>query len=1402
MNTPKNYIAKESENSYEDCFYDCYFKKGILLFVLSFIAFSSIAQNQLSSVRFKHYSLEHGLSQTSVLCGLQDSEGYMWFGTRDGLNRFDGYEFEVFVHQGEDPKSISHNWIRCIYEDSKGFLWLGTDNGLNKYSKEAETFIAFQHDQSLPYSISGNLIRDIIEDKSGNLWVATSEGLNKLDKERKNFVRFLHDSLIVQSISHNNLRSLMEDSQGNIWVVTKVGIDVLNVDTEVFTHYDIPYRIEEYFNVSCLFEDDRGRIWYGDDNGLYIFDNISNVFRPYYLNEDDEKPLIESSTRDIYEDNLGRLWIGTYNGIYIVDIEGKSLEHINYDHQNPQGLSQNSIYSITSDSRGDLWIGTYSGALNYFNHSFDVFEHYAPGSTSKHLSYRVVSEIIEDDESNLWIGTEGGGVNYFDRATKTFQYLKHDPNDPNSLSYNNVKSLLLDRHSNLWVGTHDGGVNSLNIKTNKITRYLSDPKNENSLSNNRVIALLEGSEDKIWMGTFGNGIDIFDPFSETFQHLSSKLPEVGEFIYHLGFDAEGRVLVGSEKGLTRIHELTYELLPFDEKGKTFNVIPDRNVLSFYEQNQDSIWIGTEGAGLFLYERNIDRISNFDLEDGLPNNVVYGILEDEHGNLWVSTINGLGRFNLASNSFKTFNLHDGLQSNEFNYRAYLKDREGALIFGGVNGFNVFNPELVKDNEFVPPVIITQLLINNQRNSIQDFIKSEKGANNSIELAYDQSDLGFEFVALSFSQPQKNEYAYRLEGYDEEWVNIGNRRSVSYTNLPFGDYTFHLKASNSDGVWNEEGQSIDISIMPPPWRTWYAYLGYAILTVLMSLLLYRLIKVRNLEMQELKRARMEKEKIEELNQMKLEFFTNISHEFRTPLTLIIGPLERMLSSSGIQWRLNDQLNIMKKNAYILLKLVNQLMDFRKNESVELELKVGEHDIVEFVHEVMLAFTEHARYRNIQYELHCKEDTIEAWFDASKIEEVLFNLLSNAFKFTPDGGAISISIDPLQDEEMVSIKVQDNGSGIASENLTNIFKKFYQVRKSGGENLFGTGLGLTITQKLVELHHGSISVDSRVNSGSTFTVKLPISISVFDNDNIEIVGGSLQDQKVSYSTNDDISTIDLDSENQNEVHKGLPHILVVEDNEMVRDYITECLEGSYEVTCAENGEEGLALALQIIPELILCDIMMPKMDGVELCSLVKKNLKTNHIPVIILTARASDSYRKEGLEKGADDYITKPFNPDLLLTRINNLIESRKVLKEKLKREITMEPTEVTVVSANDEFLKKCVEIVETNMSNSSLSVSTFLDEVGMSRSVFFKKLKAITDHSVTEFVRSIRLKRAAQLLRDSDMNVSEIAYAVGFNDLKYFRNCFRKLYDRSPTEYRSSLHLIKSLNESSENVKPLF
>ncbi len=925
------------------------------------------------------------------------------------------------------------------------------------------------------------------------------------------------------------------------------------------------------------------------------------------------------------------------------------------------------------------------------------------------------------------------------------------------------------------------------------------------------------------MGTI-SGLNLFDKKKNIFSHSYEGIAQDlgGQYIQCLYEDRSGNLWIGTVWGLYQLsHEnlikKNYEFGYYLHDSKDSTTLSDNHVFSVIEDSRGLIWIATL-SGLNCFYPDLNIFQSYTIRDGLSSNWILSLIEDECGNLWMGTHQGISKFDPATKSFVNFDIHDGLLSSEFT-KGVLRSRTGKLYFGGKTGFTLFHPDSIKHSDYVPPVVLTDFQVFNRSVPLTPIRQGEGSYTGTglIELSYKQNMFSFEFAALDYTAPEKNQYLYKLEGFDRDWrVTDANRRFATYTNLPGGEYIFKVKGSNSDGVWNEDGLSIAVRIHPPFWKTNWALLIYIGVTLTVLMLLRELIVYREKLKNEILMERNEAERIHELDELKLRFFTNISHEFRTPLSLIIGVLERLMRSKGHFKRkvLFQNYHVMFRNAKRLLRLINQIMDIRKLDEGRIRLELKQRDIIYFVKSIYSSFKYQAEQRSIHCQFKSDVEQLTIWFDPDKVEKIIYNVLSNAFKFTKNGGIIHIQINvpsnqsnvsvssnsnkierkiPSQVHDYLEIQIQDSGIGIPDKYLDRIYDPFFQIENKESPLSSGTGVGLALTRELINLHQGGIHVQSREGSGSCFSICLPVDLVPGEID----TDGNESPENEAVPAFPDHETAMADSIAKHDLDKSAPLVLVVDDDVDFCNYLRDELYEDYRVIEASDGEDAYKMAIEFVPDLIVSDVMMPKMDGFTFCTKVKQNVQTSHIPVVLLTSQTTDKNRTDGFDLGADDYIEKPFDIYLLKTRISNLIQSRNKLKEKFSHEIYLQPKNVPVTPEDERFLNRVIQIVDEHIEDCDFHVTGLGNEIGLSRVQLYRKIKALTDLTPNDLIRTFRLKRAGQLLEKSQLTVFEVAYRTGFKDPSYFCKCFRNQYGSSPAVY-ARIHQIQINEEKTSTL----
>jgi ligand-binding sensor domain-containing protein/signal transduction histidine kinase/DNA-binding response OmpR family regulator len=1410
----------------------------LCLFILTTTYFAGVSQipSQPPNLRFTHISKEEGISNSTIESIFQDSLGFIWFGTRDGLNRYDGNEIVVYRNVPSDSNSLSDNFIRCIYEDRHHHLWVGTTNGLNRFNREKNNFTRFKHRNNDPTSLSLNPVTSLTEDRNNHLWVGTfGGGINLFDEKRGTFKQYgsvgAGGAGLIQNknITDNRVNALFADQVGNLWVATYSCLYLFNAKDSSFT----PFRNDRTITnpsgntITCIQEDRRGNLWLGtEDDGVFLFDPAQKEFTRFAHSDKNPASLGNNMIKSLLVDKKGRLWVGCINGGLNLFDPSKNI-FFNYQNEpgNRTSLSQRTVSALWEDHQGNLWIGTHRGGINVFSQATEKFNLYRQESLSagpSGLSYNDVRTFCEDKGGNIWIGTDGGGLDLFSREKQTFQHFRYDPFNEKSLGSDAVLDVMRDREGRIWVSTWGGGLNLLNKSTGHFIRYQNNPQDSNSISSNFVQKTFEDYEGYIWVATYYGGLNLFDPKKKIFKRIkdpSGKTSLSGKNIVSLLEDMEGHVWIGTDDGGLNCYDETTR--HFTHYFNNEEIMPDLRVL--FSDSKNRLWVGQKG--LFLFDPVKNKFRMYTDKAGMSSEFIKGITEDGLGNLWIATSNGLTRFNPETNISKKFNTGDGLQGLEYEANACLKCRDGEMFFGGLNGFNTFYPGNIKTNLFIPPVYITGFQIFNQKISPQGKgspLSKDISLTKEIILSYRQSSFSFNFAALNFTIPENNEYAYKLEGLDKDWNFIGKEKKASYTNLDPGEYIFRVKASNNDGLWNEEGAAMKIIITPPFWKTsWFILLLLAV--ALAGLYFLYKFKTR------LKLKELEERKREEIHQMQLQFFTNISHEFRTPLSLITGPLEKLMKEN-IRPSMQHAYATMHRNAQRLLSLINELMDFGKLESGALRLIVMKGNLNSFLNEIADEFHEWAEQKEIGFNLNLDPPGFssginavsadgellvstrqETWFDRQVLEKIVLNLLHNSFKYTKKGGQISLEILPSISEFKPSyanelilknefrgsayayIRVADNGIGISKESIRHLFERYYRITDSH----LGSGLGLAFVKSLALLHKGDVYVYSERFKGTEIIIGIPVAEADYKKDEKRVVSFVAGDVRLE-GIDDKPATLMQKEVEPIATHPGVPtreeetirkspaeSILLVEDNEELRQFMKESLEPYYKVSEAADGREGFAKAKEKSPDLIISDVIMPNMNGTEMCRALKQDIDTSHIPVLMLTARSALASQKEGLGSGADYYFAKPLNMELLILTIRNRFEQSAKLRDRYTRESHIEAMELVHSEKDKEFMTRLLEVIDEQLVNPDFDIEYLCNKIGMSRTKLYQKIKSISNQSIGDFIRTIRLKKAVQIMTHEDVSLAEVMYRIGIQTQSYFTKAFKKEFNQTPSQFMQGI-----------------
>jgi len=1362
-------------------------KPILALRILLCFIFLGIFNTAFGQLSFDHLSVNNGLSQSTVLSICKDSRGYMWFGTRDCLNRYDGKDVKIYRTLSDNPNSIStEDYIYALAEDRQKNLWIGTQNGLNRYIPEKDAFERISFNPNNPNSISNKIILAIYADSKGRVWFGTNSGLSMLENGASRKFKKLYKA---DGLAGNSIYTIFEDSKGNIWVGTTTGLSRLSLKNNKYQIRSFYHHSEDAASISensirTIAEDGKGRIWIGTETeGLNLFIPESGSFKRFKSNVLHTDALSNNIIRKIMPVGKGSLWVATMNGLNILDTETFHFSVYKHDSDNRKSLSDNSIKDIYRDNQGSIWIGTMFGGVNVAHRNTIPFTILKYSKYRNSISSDISSVIEADNNQNLWIGTEGQGLNFYDVKTGLFKKYVNDPGDPGSLSNNTIKAIFKDKKGRIWIGLYQGGLELFIPSAGKFKHY---PPSTNGLSQGYVSSIAEDDRGRLLLGTSSKGLNIFDPETGSFQVISDApgqpLKLSSSYIRFAYQDSRKNLWVGTPRGLNLLPHGAARFRVFFKNDKHPDSLKSNQISCIWEDRSGHIWIGSMRGGLSVYKPKSNAFSTYGKANGLASNNIIDLLEDNDGNLWISTDRGLTKFDLQRKSFKNYNTGDGLPTNEFNINSAYKDIHGKLYFGSYNGLVVFTPRDIRANTNVPKTVFSELKLFNKPVEIDgpdNLLKEDISFTKSITFNADQNIFTVEFLALNYIQPQRNQYAYKLAGFEKDW-NYVSIPSATYTNLPSGKYKLMVKGSNNDGLWNNSPTVLEIRILPPLWQTWWAYALYFMACSILFYFVLRFTKRQQKLESELYYEHLNSEQQKELYQVKLDFFTRISHEIRTPLTLIFAPLEKLIKITAENDMVNHQLQHIKKNTDRLVRLISELLDFRKIESGNATLKVSENNLVAFCQQIYQAYTGIAEIKNIDYQFFCKAETIWVYYDATQMEKVFYNILSNAFKFTPDNGKITFTLE--EEAGAVKIKITDSGIGIPAEMQDKIFTNFFQV-KSATVAAEGWGIGLALVKNILDSHMGEIAVYSEPAQAdgcglTTLTVKLLLGKNHFSAE--QLMAGQAM-IKFNDNAPAELATMVKISVPESITEKRYT-VLVVEDNDELRDFIVQSLQDTYQVLESENGLKGWAVATENVPDIIVSDVTMPELNGFELCLKLKQSETTNHIPVIMLTAMASHVHQVDGLEAGADVYITKPFSIQVLALSIRNLLQGREDLKQKYIRQIMLNPRKLETASPEEKFLNKLMQLIEDKMEDPDFNVSSLVDDIGMSQTVLYKKIKALTGLSISDFIKSQRLKRAAQLLKDQSMNIAEVAYSVGFNDRKYFSKEFRKQFGVAPSEYQ--------------------
>lgn len=1326
---------------------------------------------------FHKITTKQGLSHSTVYSITQDHKGFIWIGTREGLNRYDSYGIKTYYAGSERSSSLSSSEITALLSGSNKVLYIGTSSGLDVYNYEKDLI------QNLLFNGEKiGFIFSLYEAQDKVLYIGSQKGLFALNNQGE-LKQIVKDVPVVAINQHTN---------NELWIATNRQIILIDRSGEVIKYYPYLHKTKDKYlsaanNISCIFKDSNDEIWIGTRrNGVYRYISGKDTFEPIIPTHRDN-PVEVNLVRAISEDSKGDLWIGTESGLFIYDKGKKKFHHHTQSFEIPsRGLNDKAIYCIYKSAENIMWLGTYFGGVNFMKPNESGFHKLVPDGGEKLLSGKAVSQITEDKQGNLWIGTEDGGVSILNREKGTFQYLTHQVDDRNSISCNNVHAIHADGEDNIWIGTFLGGLNRFNLKDKKNTFYKRNPEDSLSLSNDYVYSVLKDSRGTLWVGT-QNGLNVYHYEQDNFSRFKPTFFS-GKFIYDILEDHQGNLWFCTRNSGIFFYDVKEDKVIRYNKNNTGKDLSSNKIICAYEDSANRIWFGSLNGGLIRYDRSNNKFIAINQKDGLPNNNIYGILEDNSHNLWISSNKGLSRYNPATQEVYNFNFSHGIADKQFNFKSSYKDKNGWMYFGTVNGLYYFHPDSLTFNEVPPRVHFADLKLFNKSVEVREggILSSHIDEAKEIVLEYRQNVITFEFVATNFFSPGNSMFSYYMEGFEDGWNNAGNKRTATYTNLSPGNYTFHVKAANNNGVWSDEKQ-IRLSVLPPFWLTGWAIGLYALFLLTLIYLYWRYLDYRQQGKIALQLERVEKEKMEELNQHKLNFFTYISHEFKTPLTLIIASVDKFLTRERNSSGSNQEFSLIKRNASRLHFLIEQLMEFRRTETDHAVLDISKGDIILFLNDTFAAFIPLFSEKKINFRFISDCEKYLTYFDADKIEKITTNLLSNAVKNTRKGGEIRMEVQVVSAPKprmskngWLQIRLVDSGVGLFEGEAEKVFMPFYQSKQNHIQTT-GSGIGLALVHSLIKFLDGNIQIESTVKKGTAITITLPLC------DGLETQINPLREVEGNKSL-----LIDHDLFHEEDLEEeGLSgdksmkefELMVVEDNPELLKFMVSHFSRIYQVTHAKDGKVALDKIKKNLPDAIISDVVMPKIDGIMLCERLKSNINTSHIPFILLSAKSTIPNKLEGLNVGADAYLPKPFNLTELELIVKNMLDSRNNLKKHFLQYGSLESYDKPVNNKDQDFLNRLTKIVNEKLEDSEFNVASLTREAGVSRTLLHMKLKKLANLSASDFIKTIKLQKSTKLLKEG-LTIAEVAFQVGFKDPNYFSRSFKEKFGITPSDYKTS------------------
>jgi len=1306
--------------------------------------------------RFRKITSNNGLSHNTVYAITQDEKGFMWFGTREGLNRYDSYNVRnYYIKSSKIGGSANKISSLCSY---KSLIYVGTDNGLYIYDSKTDQL---KKSKIFPYQL--NIL--FLLEQEGYIYIGTSDGVFRLSSDKSELI----------SDKKSYVKAMCVISQNRFLLAIGNSLKIIDGKGKVQKIFETA-SLSELANASDIFniyKDDKGDIWFATNKGLFNYSSKHQRFSKLKFSAS-ETP--ENNTVRSVSGNKDILYIGTEEGLYIYNTKtGHSENHQQSFNNDPKKLNDNAIYSTYLAKDGSIWIGTYFGGVNYIPSNSYGFRSIRANDRAQGLSGKAISQMMEDGKKRIWIGTEDGGITIYNPANETYQSINKQ-SSPFYLTTNNVHSIHNDGYGNIWVGTFLGGLHQFNTKKNTTTVYSTQKGNPESLSNNGVYAIYRDSKGKLWVGT-QNGLNIFDYQSKKFSLFRPDI--MGNlFIYDIIEDKNGDMwFCTRHNGIYRYNPNTGNLKNYTATGNSPAILSNQ-IISVYKDSEQLLWFGTLDGGVSIYNPVTNKFKNLTIKEGLANNNVYGILEDNKGIIWLTTNRGISRLDPKTNKFINYDNKYGLPSNQFNFKSYLKSSSGILYFGSIDGLCFFNSSAITTSQLSLPLRLTDFQLFN-RNVIpgkSSILQNQIDHTKRIELKYNQNVFTINYVAIDYANPGSTGYAYYLEGFENKWNYVGDKNSVTYTNLSPGNYVFHIKAVNASGIANSLERTMEIYVAPPFYLSNFAYFLYFLIIAALIWTYTKFVKFLHQKKLEIQLERIEKEKIKELTQHRLNFFTFISHEFKTPLTLILASIDKFIEDKGMEFKKSAELSNVKSNASILFKLIQQLMEFRKIETDHASINLTKLDIVDFIRNATFYFETITIKKGIKLSFISSEPLFECYFDQDKMEKIFFNILSNAVKNTSTG-SIEVILnfkDENDTQKLITILVNDTGKGMSSTELKNIFNPFYKspVNREAPES---SRIGLALVDSLVKYLNGNILIKSVPQEGTSVKIVLPVLLHL----------NKTQEENPLPKPQTEVPSIkqsdSLPSESINIDTKTKYTLLIVEDNRELLTFLSKHFAKTYEVMTASNGLLAIKKINKTPPDIIISDVKMPKMNGIELCNSLKNDIKFNYIPIILLSDSNTEKIKIDGLDVGADAYISKPFNLKEFELLISNMIKSRVKLREHVIGIGSFIADKLPNNNKDQEFLSKLSEILEKGFSNPNITIEDIANELNTSRTSLHLNLKRILNKNATELLNEYRLKKAVIML-ENNMPVNEIAYYCGYNDPNYFSRVFKRVYGDTPINYK--------------------